>query len=185
MNLAKFKQNTTLRTFYYFIFVLKNGGKADPSKCKKTLKISARYIHFIGYFFKAIEDCADSQLFGTMVRPIMCSWCTGTGIAHPSSLLFCLKKKHRNRTGSFPSRHLCCGFGSGIRDQVPFRPLDRGWIKNRIRNSGSGMKNQDRISESLETILGVADVDLGPRMEKIRIQDKHPGSARLLVTELF
>jgi hypothetical protein len=50
--------------------------------------------------------------------------------------------------------------------------------------SGFGMKNPDHISESLETIfrdkiLKFFDADPGSGMEKIRIRDKHPGSATL------
>ncbi len=46
------------------------------------------------------------------------------------------------------------------------------------------MNNPDHIFESLETIFWVKilkffDADLGSRMEKIRIQDKHPGFATL------
>jgi hypothetical protein len=49
------------------------------------------------------------------------------------------------------------------------------------------MKNPDHISESLETIFEVKifkffDADPGSGMEKIRIRDKHPGSATLTVT---
>jgi hypothetical protein len=32
---------------------------------------------------------------------------------------------------------------------------DRGWVKNQHPGSGSGMKNPDHISESLETIFWV------------------------------
>jgi hypothetical protein len=51
--------------------------------------------------------------------------------------------------------------------------------------SGSGMNNPDHISESLEKIFGVKilqffDADPGSEMEKIRIRDKHPGSATLV-----
>jgi hypothetical protein len=50
--------------------------------------------------------------------------------------------------------------------------------------SGSGMNNPDHISQSLETIFWVKilkffDEDPGSGMEKIRIRDKHPGSATL------
>jgi hypothetical protein len=50
--------------------------------------------------------------------------------------------------------------------------------------SGSGMNNPDIISESLETIFLVKilkffDVDPESGMEKIRIRDRHPGSATL------
>jgi hypothetical protein len=57
---------------------------------------------------------------------------------------------------------------------------------------GSGMNNPDHIYESLETIFGVKvqkffDADpgwkkFGSGMEKIRIRDKHPGSAILLLS---
>jgi hypothetical protein len=48
------------------------------------------------------------------------------------------------------------------------------------------MNNPDHISESLEAIFGVKilkffDADPGSGMEKIRIWDKHPGSAALLL----
>ncbi len=56
--------------------------------------------------------------------------------------------------------------------------------------SGSGMNNPDHISESLETSFGVKILNFfygdpgwkkfGSGMEKIRIRDKHPGSATLL-----
>jgi hypothetical protein len=50
--------------------------------------------------------------------------------------------------------------------------------------SVSGMNNPDHISESLKTIFWVKILkflyaDPGSRMEKIRIRDKHPGSATL------
>ncbi len=45
---------------------------------------------------------------------------------------------------------------------------------------GSGMNNPDYISESLETIFWV-DADPRSGMEKIRIRDKHPGSATLVL----
>jgi hypothetical protein len=65
--------------------------------------------------------------------------------------------------------------------------------------TGSGMNNQDHISESLLTIFGVKilkffDANPGSGMEKIRIRDpgwkkfrsgirnKHPGSATLFCT---
>jgi hypothetical protein len=46
------------------------------------------------------------------------------------------------------------------------------------------MNNPDHISESLETIFWVKilkffDADSGSGVEKIRIRDKHPGSATL------
>jgi hypothetical protein len=51
--------------------------------------------------------------------------------------------------------------------------------------SGFGMNNPDHISESLETVFRVkilkffdADTEFG--IEKIRIRNKHPGSATLL-----
>jgi hypothetical protein len=51
--------------------------------------------------------------------------------------------------------------------------------------SWSEMNNQDHISECLETIFWVSilkflDADPGSGMEKIRIRDKHPGSATLV-----
>jgi hypothetical protein len=60
--------------------------------------------------------------------------------------------------------------------------------------SGSAMTNPDHISQSLQTIFLVKilkffDVDsesgmekFGSGMEKIRIRDKHPGSATLCPT---
>jgi hypothetical protein len=52
------------------------------------------------------------------------------------------------------------------------------------------MNNPEHISESLETIFGVKirkffDADLGSGMEKIRIRDKHPGSATLIADPYF
>jgi hypothetical protein len=44
--------------------------------------------------------------------------------------------------------------------------------------SGLGMNNPDHISESLETIFWVQILQF-LRDGKIRIRDKHPGSARL------
>jgi len=49
------------------------------------------------------------------------------------------------------------------------------------------MNNRDHISESLETIFGLKyilkffDADRGSGMEKIKIWDKNPGSATLLM----
>jgi hypothetical protein len=56
--------------------------------------------------------------------------------------------------------------------------------------SGSGMDNPDHISECLETIFWVKilkffDADPGSGMEKIRIRDKHPGSATLVTSDKF
>jgi hypothetical protein len=60
--------------------------------------------------------------------------------------------------------------------------------------SGSWKNNPDHISESLETIFGLEFSNADPgsgmgkiriRMEKIRIQDKHLGSAILRLTSLF
>jgi hypothetical protein len=84
-----------------------------------------------------------------------------------------------------------------IWDPVPFRPLDPGsgafltprsggWVINQDPGSGSGINNPDHISESLETIFWVKirkffDADPGSGMEKIRVRDKHPGSATLPV----
>ncbi len=91
----------------------------------------------------------------------------------------------------------CCG--SGIRDWVPFWPLDPGSGMGRKSASGSGMNNPDHIFKSLETILliflgskylislwgsGILDGDIsdpGSGMDKIRIRDKHPGSATLFM----
>ncbi len=59
----------------------------------------------------------------------------------------------------------CCRSVSGIRDRLPFGPLDPGWVwKSR---SGSGMYIPEHISESLETIFWVNilkffDVDADP-----------------------
>jgi hypothetical protein len=70
----------------------------------------------------------------------------------------------------------CCESRSGIRE-------------NQDPESGSGMNNPDHISESLEPIFWVKileffDVDPGSGMEKIRIRDKHPGSATLLCVKV-
>jgi hypothetical protein len=48
--------------------------------------------------------------------------------------------------------------------------------------SGSGFRIRDHISESLETIFWVKILKFLCRsgMEKIRIRDKHPGSATLI-----
>jgi hypothetical protein len=51
------------------------------------------------------------------------------------------------------------------------------------------MNKPDHISESLEPIFWVKileffDVDPGAGMEKIRIRDKHPGSATLLLIKV-
>jgi hypothetical protein len=62
-----------------------------------------------------------------------------------------------------------------IQEPVPFNP----WIRDLGREktgSGSGMKNPDHISESLETICWVSIFkfsypDLGSGMEKVRIRD--------------
>jgi hypothetical protein len=77
---------------------------------------------------------------------------------------------------SIPSK--CYGKGSGIRDPVPFLPLDpgSGMGKNQDPDPGSGMNNPDHISESMETIFWVKilkffDADPGSGVEKIRIQD--------------
>jgi hypothetical protein len=56
------------------------------------------------------------------------------------------------------------------------------------KKSGSGMNNPDHISESLETIFWVKILIFfyaypGFGMEKIRIRDKHPGSATLVSSE--
>jgi hypothetical protein len=78
---------------------------------------------------------------------------------------------------------------------VPFRPLDAGLVKK--SRSGSGMNILDHISKSLETIFWVKilkffdtcgfgsgnlfDPRSGIRDGKIRIWDKHPGSATLVI----
>ncbi len=71
-----------------------------------------------------------------------------------------------------------------------------GWLKNQDPGSRSRMNNPNHISESLGTIFWVkilkffdADAeadpgsgnlfDPGSEMVKIRIRDKHPGSARV------
>jgi hypothetical protein len=68
-----------------------------------------------------------------------------------------------------------CGSGSGAL-------LTLGSGMGKI--SGSRMNNPNYISKSLETIFWVSKLkffDADPRsgMEKIRIRDKHPGSAKL------
>ncbi len=45
-------------------------GKQIRQNTKKSVEISTCYLQFFGYFLKAIEDCVDSQLFRTVVRPI-------------------------------------------------------------------------------------------------------------------
>jgi hypothetical protein len=49
---------------------------------------------------------------------------------------------------------------------------------------GSGMNNSDHISESLETIFWVKTLKFyaDPGWKKIRIRDKHPGSATLKIS---
>jgi hypothetical protein len=72
---------------------------------------------------------------------------------------------------------------------------DPRWVKNQDQDPGSEMNIPDHISESLETsfwvkILKFFDADLDPGilfdpgtgMEKIRIRDKHPGSATLVLS---
>ena len=54
------------------------------------------------------------------------------------------------------------------------------------KKSVSGMNNPNHISESLEKlfcvkILKFYDADPGYEMKKIRIRDKHPGSATLFI----
>ncbi len=59
--------------------------------------------------------------------------------------------------------------GSGIRNQ------DLGWVKSQDQDPGSGMKNPDHISESLETIFWVTLTRIrnpGSVMEKIQIWDQ-------------
>jgi hypothetical protein len=65
--------------------------------------------------------------------------------------------------------------------------MDPGSGMGKKLGSGSGMNNPDHISENLETIFGLKylkffDADPGSGMEKIRIRDKHSGSAILLHT---
>jgi hypothetical protein len=60
--------------------------------------------------------------------------------------------------------------------------MDPGSGMGKKSGSGSGMNNQDHISESLETSRdpGWKKFGSGNRDEKIRIRDKHPGSATLV-----
>ncbi len=53
----------------------------------------------------------------------------------------------------FVSYKQCCGSGSGIRCLFDPWVRDPGWVKSKDPRSGSGMNNQDHISESLETIF--------------------------------
>jgi hypothetical protein len=71
--------------------------------------------------------------------------------------------------------------GSGIRCLFDPWIRDPGWVKNQDPDpgSGSGKNNPDRISESLETIVGGLKYlnllmrirNSGSSMEKIRIRD--------------
>jgi hypothetical protein len=85
-------------------------------------------------------------------------------------------------------QQLCCGSGSGIRRIFDPWIRDPGWVKNPDNIP-------DHFSENLETIFWVKilklfDVDPDPGyvglfyprsgMGKIRIRDKHPGSAPLV-----
>ncbi len=78
----------------------------------------------------------------------------------------------------------CCGSGSGIQLGIK-------------TGSGSGMINPDHVSDSLETnflglkylnyLMGIRDGKTsypGSGMENIRIRDKHPGSATLLIQKV-
>ncbi len=91
----------------------------------------------------------------------------------------------------------CCGFGSGIRCLAPWI-RDPEWVKN--QDPDPGWILLDHISESLETIfwakiLQFCDADADPGifltpdpgsgMGKIRIRDKHPGSATLPASQKF
>jgi hypothetical protein len=76
-----------------------------------------------------------------------------------------------------------------IRDPVPFVPLDPGYGMGKKKTGSDpgsefGTNNLDHISESLETIFWVKILKIlcsGSGMEKIRIRDKHPGSATLVL----
>jgi hypothetical protein len=73
------------------------------------------------------------------------------------------------------------GSGSGIR--CIFDPGIRDGKKS---GSGSGMSNPDHISGSLKNnflvkILKFFNADPGSGRKKIRLRDKHPGSATLLL----
>jgi hypothetical protein len=61
-----------------------------------------------------------------------------------------------------------------IRDPVPSRPLDLGWVKNQDPDSASGMNNPDHISESLETIFLV---------KILKFFDADPGSGIFLALD--
>jgi hypothetical protein len=61
---------------------------------------------------------------------------------------------------------------------VPFDPWIRNpeWVKNPDPGSGSGMNNQDHISENLKTLFWVKilkffNADPGSGVEKIRIRN--------------
>jgi hypothetical protein len=79
-----------------------------------------------------------------------------------------------------------CGSGSGSWDPMAFWHLDPGCVKNQDSGYGSGMKNPDHISESLETVflikilrcgsgifmiwdLGWINSDLGSGIRKLQI----------------
>ncbi len=62
-----------------------------------------------------------------------------------------------------------------IRDPVPLWPLDPGLVK-KSGSPGSGINNPDHISESLETVFGLKYLN-----SLMRIRDKHPGSATLML----
>jgi hypothetical protein len=71
---------------------------------------------------------------------------------------------------------------------APHPPPVKTSISSSVANTGSGMNTPDLISESLETIFWakipkIFDVDPGSGMKKIRIRDKHAGSA-IMITSL-
>ncbi len=87
-------------------------------------------------------------------------------------------------------RYLSPTSGLGIHDfmlgsVLRIRIRDLGWVKNQDADPGWTLNNPNHISESLDTlfwakILKFFDADPGSGMEKIRIWDKHPGSATLI-----
>ncbi len=86
----------------------------------------------------------------------------------------------RIRSGSEPTHYRqCCGSGSGIRDWVPFWPLDQ---DRRKSATGSGIRDEEPGSYFLELrnhifaffgvkILEFFDEDPGSGMETVRIRD--------------
>ncbi len=99
----------------------------------------------------------------------------------------------------------CFGSGSGIRDPVPFWPLDPGWVESQHPDPGSRIQDEQPGSYFLELrnhffgvkILKFFDADPGSGMETVRIRDPgwkkvgsgirdvYPGSAALQKNSIF